>query len=288
MMQSTMLLLLATLLGPLAGPTRAAASQDPGPTVTVVRSAGMPVSVESARVVSEDGACVVELTVNNSGDDEIIRLETTIVVYDPIAGRRQPQVDQASGEDLPIPGHAERRLRVAVEGYVAEDARVGVGISGLATAIAQWTNARVGRDFDRTIGPPELVVLNPEGLPAELTDVRLQHSSDGLPTGLDLVVHNRSSSSISGISVYVFVFNYDVARGSATHRYESAWEVAERVIQPGASTSRSLSFRGRLVPRPKEVPDWRVVVTVARTERRFLTIEVLEKARMALLQARQQ
>jgi hypothetical protein len=163
-------------------------------------------------------------------------------------------------------------------------------VSALATASAQWTNARLIADFDSTVGPPELIVLNPDDAPAELLNVRLLRASDGMPTEVQMAVHNRTSETLFRISIDVFVFSFDAVRGTVVLRYLGMLPPERREVLAGESTPQTISLKP-LASLPGMNRNWRLVATLSDAESssgHWVNTNARQKAEASLLQSKPQ
>ncbi len=196
-----------------------AAQDSPSRAVTITNPSGAPARIDTATLVESDGNWTLSIQVTNASESSIVRVETTIAIFDSEGRRRGAQVDAFPDAILPIePGQA-RRMTVPVTSAVEETDTVRVGLSTIGSDVDIWTND--GLTTDPTSKPAEaptptprstaaassVIVLNAEDSPAEVMDAILVRSATGAPAVLHITTHNRLTGPLFKVRVAALLFD---------------------------------------------------------------------------------
>jgi hypothetical protein len=237
------------------------------PKITVVNSQSVPARLESARMFVEIGESIVECEVTNPSDDPLLRLQTTLLVYDQAGTRQGVQVDEAPPEALPVDGHGKRVVRLRLRAVaIQEGDQVRLGVTTAATAADMWANTGFDADSDAAVAanaaraprvsPAQLaaaepIIINREDAPAAVADAYVVRTSNGAPLVVYATVRNQLREPLTLNDVEVFIFAAD---GGIRTR---AFKPDRRPLAASASRVQHITVSGA-------VADARVVVTLLR------------------------
>ena len=237
------------------------------PKITVENSQSVPARLESARMFVENGESIVEYEVTNPSDDPLLRLQTTLLVYDQAGTRQGVQVDEAPPEVLPVDGHGRRVVRLRLRAVaIQEGDQVRLGVTTAATAADMWANTGFDADSDAAVSAhaaraprvspahlaaAEPIVINREDAPATVADAYVVRTSNGAPLVIYATVRNQRLEPLTLNDVEVFIFAAD--GGIRTRAFKAdRWPLAA-----SASRVQRINISGA-------VANARVVVTLSR------------------------
>jgi hypothetical protein len=264
-------------------------SVTPSPKITVINLESIPVQLDSARVAVENGQVIIECKVTNTSNQPIVRVETTLLVYNEAGRREGLQLDDVAQEGLPIQPHSNGALRIPVRTVAIQGGdQLRLGMTTAVSATDIWANSRFVAESDAAFAegaaretasrredadPLEPIVINHENAPASVVDVVVVRTASGAPIAVHATVRNRLWEALLFNEVEVFVFN-----SKGVIRIQ-AFKPDRSPIPASASRTHQININGIV---EKAI----VVVTLARAAtltQKWQNRDGMEEARAAVL-----
>jgi hypothetical protein len=204
------------------------------PVVSVADSRPLPVALEGARLLENDGQMQLQVDLVNRADEPLDHATLALAVYDEAGKRLGLQEMDVPGANLPLAGKATVSLRLPLDATISiqpgHSVRLGVSCATVGGIESKSGPASL---------PPDPVVLDfDEAARLAITEATVVRDEQGAPLRVELVVENRTRDAVRGF-VAALVFRFSAGRGGYDLK---SYQGAGIPVVPARPAERSASI----------------------------------------------